>query len=164
DAWLRDRNHGGSGNKRLWTWLFPPNSPSVMSNVGTRLFQLHLCAIYLFGGLAKARGETWWDGTAVWFAAANLEYQSFDMTWIGRYPMLFSMLSHVTLFWEIFYVALVWPRWSRPLVLGLAVAVHGGIALFLGMITFGVMMIVANMIFLPPELFRTMARVRPTME
>ena len=59
------------------------------------------------------------------------------------------------MFWEIFYCALVWPRLTRPLVLAMAVAVHGGIAIALGMITFGTMMIVANAIFLSPEWVRS---------
>lgn len=131
--------------------LFPDDSPSVMAGVATRLAQLHLCVIYLFGGLWKARGTTWWDGTALWFAAANLEYQSANLTWLGRFPTIFSALTHLTVFWEVFYCALVWPRLTRPIVLAMAVAVHGGIALFLGMITFGSMMIVANAIFVPPD-------------
>jgi hypothetical protein len=118
------------------------------NRVATRLIQLHLCAIYFFGGLGKARGWMWWDGTAMWYAAASYEYQSLDMTWIGRYPLLGSMLTHATLFWEILYAALVWPRLTRPWILAVALFVHLGIALFLGMITFGIMMLVANSVFL----------------
>lgn len=143
--------------------LFPTNDAAVSSNIATRLFQLHLCVIYLFGGLAKARGESWWDGTAMWYAIANYEYQSLDLTWLGRFPRVFSMLSHITLFWEIFYCALVWPRWSRPAVLLMAVAVHAGIAFGLGMMTFGLMMIAANMIFIRPETMgRIMTKTVPT--
>ncbi len=36
--------------------LLPEAVPSVSANIATRLLQLHLCVIYLFGGLAKARG------------------------------------------------------------------------------------------------------------
>ena len=156
DSWLRRRwtPHADSPKSKWRDWWFPKAEPTVSSTVATRLLQLHLCAIYLFGGLAKARGEMWWDGTAVWFAVGNYEYQSLDMTFLAAYPRLFSMLSHVTLFWEIFYCALVWPRLTRPLVLALAVAAHGGIALFLGMITFGFMMIAANMIFIDPATIR----------
>jgi len=165
DALLRARRESKAGPDSSLApsrtdWLFPRNEPSVAATLATRLFQLHLCVIYLFGGLAKARGESWWDGTAVWYAVANYEYQSMDLTWLGRFPRVFSLLSHVTMFWEVFYCALVWPKLTRPIVLALAVAVHGGIALFLGMITFGVMMIVANMIFVPPTLIRAIRRRR----
>lgn len=47
-------------------------------------------------------------------------------------------------------MALVWPKSTRPFVVAMAVAVHGGIALFMGMATFGLMMIMANMIFVDP--------------
>ena len=153
DAWLRE-NLTDRRDKVWFQWLFPSSSRSTSASVATRLLQLHLCVIYLFGGLAKARGEFWWDGTAVWYSVANYEYQSFDMTWLAAYPLIFSALSNATMFWEIFYCALVWPYRTRWIVLAVAVGVHGGIALFLGMATFGLMMIFANLIFIEPEWFR----------
>jgi len=151
DSYLRRRMLATRTTTQFKLWLFPDAVPSVAANIATRLAQLHLCVIYLFGGLWKARGTTWWDGTALWFAAANAQYQSLNLTWIGRFPVVFSVLTHLTVFWEVFYCALVWPKLTRPLVLAMAVAVHGGIALFLGMITFGTMMIVANAIFISPD-------------
>ncbi|MEM0925237.1 MAG: HTTM domain-containing protein [Planctomycetota bacterium] len=155
DAFLR-RRLGIDASSPTWLrCLFPDDHPTVAANVGTRLLQLHLCVIYLFGGLAKARGETWWNGEAVWLALANYEYQSVDMTWISRFPTLISAMSNATLFWEVFYCALVWPRVTRPFVIGMAFAVHASIACFLGMATFGTMMIVANGVFLSPVLFQS---------
>ncbi len=135
--------------------------PTISANLAIRLIQLHLCVIYLFGGIAKMRGEMWWDGSAVWYAVANLEYQSIDMTWLVHYPGFIALLSHLTVFWETFYCALVWPRQTRPVVLAVAVAVHGGIACCLGMITFGLAMLIVNLAFVPPELVhRLLARSR----
>ncbi|QDT59131.1 Sporulation-delaying protein SdpB [Stieleria bergensis] len=151
DAMLRERWKERLQRSPLLRWLLPACQPTVMANVATRLWQIHVCVIYLFGGLAKARGETWWDGTAMWYAITNYEYQSLDMTWLNRFPAILALLSTLTLFWEIFYVALIWPRLTRPLVLALAVAVHAGIATTLGMMTFGSMMIVANAIFVSPN-------------
>ncbi len=150
DARLRIRFEDKIARSARWRWFFPSQSPSVAANVATRLLQLHLCVIYLFGGLAKARGESWWDGTAMWYAVGNFEYQSLDMTWMAAYPRLFSMFTHITLFWEVFYCFLIWPRLLRPITLLLAVAVHGGIALFMGMATFGLAMICVNAIFVDP--------------
>ncbi|QDT02775.1 hypothetical protein K227x_11530 [Rubripirellula lacrimiformis] len=151
DAWIRRRFADRITTSPRLAWMFPAATASIAVNVATRLLQLHLCVIYLFGGLAKARGTTWWDGTAMWYAAGNYEYQSLDLTWIANFPRLAAALSHLTVFWELSYVALVWPRITRPIVLGIAFAVHGGIAIFLGMITFGSMMIAANLIFVRPE-------------
>lgn len=140
DAWLAARKSGRRDPE-----------PRVSTNIAVRLIQLHMCIIYLFGGIGKMRGELWWDGSAVWFAIANYEYQSFDMTWLVRYPFVIALLTHATVFWETFYPFLVWPRLTRPIALGMAVLVHAGIALFLGMPTFGLVMIFGNIAFIAPE-------------
>jgi hypothetical protein len=139
DAWLRNRRGQ------------PAPLAKTSATVATRLLQIHLCVIYLFGGISKLQGTMWRDGSAVWFAISNLEYQSLNMTWLVYFPWLIAALSHATVFWETFYCALVWPARTRPFVLAIAVCVHGGIALFLGMPTFGFIMIVANMAFLSPS-------------
>jgi hypothetical protein len=139
--------------RKNWSrWLWPEAKPSIINNVATRLIQLHLCVIYLFGGLSKMRGEMWWDGSAMWFSLVNYEYQSLNLTWLGHFPIAIGLLTAITIFWETFYCALIWPRLTRPIVLAIALMVHGGIAIALGMWTFGTMMIVANFIFLPPEM------------
>ncbi|MFO0906154.1 MAG: HTTM domain-containing protein [Pirellulales bacterium] len=140
DAWLRRRRG------------LPIAVPTVSANIAVRLMQVHLSIVYLFGGISKLKGTMWWDGSAVWYAFANYEYQSIDMTWLGAYPWFIAVLTHVTVFWETFYPVLVWPRATRPIMLGMAVCVHGGIALCLGMPTFGLAMIIANAAFLPPDL------------
>ena len=125
-------------------------SPSTSANIAIRLIQLHLCIIYLFSGLAKLEGENWLAGTAVWWAVANYEYQSLDATWLAGWPTLVALATHATVFWELFYCFLVWNRFTRPLMLGMALLIHGGIALYMGMITFGLIMIFANMAFISP--------------
>ena len=85
-------------------------------------------------------------------AVSNLEYQSLDLTWLAHYPMLTAFLSHITLLWEAYYCFLVWPRVTRPVVLLMAVCVHTGIALALGMATFGLVMLIANMAFVSPQI------------
>ena len=131
-----------------------PIAPSASANVAIRLMQLHLCIIYLFSGLAKLMGENWQAGTAVWWAVANYEYQSLDMTWLAQWPVLVALATHATVAWELFYCCLVWNRFTRPLVLWMAMLVHGGIAIAMGMITFGGVMMIANLAFFQPKTVR----------
>jgi hypothetical protein len=143
--------------RRAGAPLGPPQ-PSIAANVAIRMIQLHMCIVYLFSGLDKLQGVHWWDGTAVWMAVANLEYQTMDMTWLAGWPNLVALLTHVTVFWELFYCVLIWHQAWRPVMLGLAVLVHGGIALALGMPTFGLIMLVGNMAFLTPQEVRAVIR------
>lgn len=147
DRLFARRRHGGS---------LPHPAPSVGANVGIRLLQIHMCVIYLFAGIGKLRGPAWWSGYAMWQSFANLEYQSLDMTWAADWPVLLTVMCHVTIFWECTYWALIWSRLTRPIVLLLAIPLHLGIAVCMGMITFGLVMLIGNAAFLPPQLVRAL--------
>ena len=133
----------------------PDPQPSVLANIAQRLIQLHMCVVYLFAGAGKLLGETWWDGTALWGAFGNFEYQTLDMTWLAAYPLLVNLLTQTILVWEITYCVLVWPRLLRPLVLAMAVPLHLGIGLSMGMMTFGLAMLVGNVAFVPARVVRS---------
>ena len=142
DAWLARRRGR------------PPRAASVSGNIAIRLMQCHLCVVYLFAGCGKLLGQSWWEGTAFWGAVANYEYQTVDLTWMANHMWIIELITHVTIIWEVGYAFLIWPRLSRPVMLLLAVPLHLGIALCMGMVTFGVMMLVANLAFVRPELIR----------
>jgi hypothetical protein len=123
--------------------------PTVRANVAIRILQVHLCVVYFFSGCGKLFGASWWEGTALWGAAANVQYRTLDLTWLAWHPLVVNALTLTTLFWEVGYAALVWPRLTRRLFLAIAVMVHLGIGLAMGMMEFGLAMITANLAFVP---------------
>jgi uncharacterized membrane protein YphA (DoxX/SURF4 family) len=148
DHWLARRRHPGAS---------AAPQPSVGANFALRLIQLHMCIIYLFAGLSKLQGAPWWNGTAMWLAFGNLEYQSADMTWLAWHPMLVNFLTHFTAIWEISFCVLIWIPLFRPLVLALSLVMHLGIGACLGLWTFSLIMLVGCTSFLPPEGVRKLA-------
>lgn len=132
--------------------------PSVAAAVALRLLQVQLCVVYFFSGCGKMFGASWWEGTAIWGAVANGQYRTLDLTGLARHPLVTNALTLGTLFWEVAYPAIVWPRLTRRLALGLAVAVHLGIGLAMGMLEFGLAMITANLAFVPAAAWRSLAR------
>jgi Vitamin K-dependent gamma-carboxylase len=145
DRWLLTRRLGGNA---------PTPAPSASANLAQRLIQFHMCVIYLFAGLSKLQGPSWWSGEAMWRAFANLEYQSLDMTWLAWHPWLVNMMTHVSVVWEISFCVLIWKPLWRPVMLAGAVVMHVGIGLCLGMWTFGLIMLVGCASFLPNEWVR----------
>lgn len=145
DRWIVRSRAGGREQPIQW---------SIAANISIRLIQIHMCVIYFFAGCGKLFGETWWSGTALWLAFGNYEYQSLDMTWIASWPLWINFLTHLTVLWEVSYAALIWPRWTRPLMLLLAILLHLGIAVAMGMITFGLVMLIANFSFVPASVIR----------
>lgn len=140
DAWLARRKNAAA----------PAFPPSTSANIAIRLIQLHMCVIYMFAGIGKFVGASWWNGTGLWGGVANLEYQSLDATWLAWWPHLTAFLSHLTVYWEVYYPVLIWPRALRPWMLIIAIPLHLGIALFMGMITFGLVMLIGNLAFVSP--------------
>jgi len=142
DRWLANRRGA------------PAPLPSVCANLAQRLIQVHMCVIYLFAGISKLQGPSWWNGEAMWRAFANLEYQSLDMTWLAWHPWLVNLMTLVSVVWEISFCVLVWRRLWRPLVLAGALVLHIGIGACLGMWTFGLIMLVGCTSFLPNDAVR----------
>jgi hypothetical protein len=140
---------------RLRRGASPEVPPSISANLAIRLIQLHMCIIYLFSALGKLQGTTWWTGDAMWASSANLEYQYLvDLTRLANYPRLMHFLTHLTVFWELTYCVLIWPRLTRPWVLLMAIFVHAGIAVAYGMPTFGLVMLIGNLAFVSPQTIR----------
>jgi hypothetical protein len=146
DRLLAGPGRGGAGGR------------SVLANVALRLLQVHLCVVYFFSGTGKLFGASWWEGTALWGAIANDRYRTLDLRALAAHPLVVNALTLVTLWWEVGYAALVWPRLTRRLCLAMAVLVHLGIGLAMGMMEFGLAMITANLAFVPAATFTSLLR------
>ena len=132
---------------------------SWMANVSIRLLQIHMCIVYFCAGVSKLQGPAWWSGYASWITMNTPEFALFDMNWLAFTPdwvwqwfCLFG--SYFTLAFEIAFPFIIWPRWLRPISLFLAVLLHAGIGLFMGLISFGNVMLTGCMSFVRPESMR----------
>jgi hypothetical protein len=137
-------------------------APSVRANLALRLVQVHLCVVYFFSGCGKLFGASWWEGTAIWGAAANGQYRTLDLTWLANHPLVVNAITLTTLFWEVAYAALVWPRLTRRVFLAMAVVVHLGIGLTMGMMEFGLAMIAANLAFVSAPFWQRLLPIHPS--
>jgi hypothetical protein len=148
DAWFASRRGAGQGSRA-----------DTSTQIATRLIQIHMCIVYLFAAIGKLQGDTWFNGEAVWGALASYEYQTLDMTWLGGHMWLVAITTLTALAWELFYAALVWPKLTRPVVLAIAIPVHLGIGLCMGMMTFGLIMLVGNLAFVDPSWISKIDRI-----
>lgn len=162
DAWLRHRwrrrRQSGASECQTCRSAAALPGPTVSAQLATRLFQVHLCYIYLWGGLGKLQGETWWSGEALWLAAASLDYQSNDLTWLIHFPWLYQLMTVGTWAWEITFPILVWMPRLRPWMLLVGASMHLGIGMFMGMWTFGLVMIFTYLAFLTPQQWTALLR------
>jgi hypothetical protein len=151
--------------KRQPVPAFTAPEPSVSANLALRLMQVHVCIIYAASGLSKLQGGVWWGGTAVWLTMANYEFSPMR---VPLYMGLLRLLSehrwlwelvmtggtYFTLFFEISFAYLVWTRRLRWTMIVAAVLLHMGIAVFMGLVTFSMMMMVLVLSLVPGQTIR----------
>ncbi|XYH94052.1 hypothetical protein ACMHYB_40320 [Sorangium sp. So ce1128] len=119
-----------------------PIGPRSMARLALRVVQIHLCIVYLMSGLGKALGEQWWNGEAIWRTLNMPEYRQYDFTWLAYYPWLAVGAGWMVLLIESGYPLMIWPRRTRRLWVAATVALHVGIAAFMGLGVFGAIMAV----------------------
>jgi hypothetical protein len=171
---VMDELHAFAGDDRGWPHQarrkqlpvpeFSPPRPLVSANFALRLLQIHLCIIYAASGLSKLQGPAWWSGVAVWGTMANYEFSPMRLQiynaflqFVCQHRWLWELVttggSYFTLAFEIGFGVLIWTRLRSTMVVA-AVLLHTGIALFMGLVTFSLMMMVAVLAFIPGTLVR----------
>ena len=124
----------------------PAVVPSARARWVLRLLQLQMALFFLVAGAAKLQGESWWHGLAVWYAVNNHEYANLPVQWLAEQFWLVNLLTYGTVVLELAYPFLVWGR-ARGAMLAGAIALHVGIAVFLGLYAFSLVMVGAHLAF-----------------
>jgi hypothetical protein len=149
--------------------VLPGPVPSVAANFALRLFQVHLCLIYLASGCAKLLGPDWWTGDAIWGTAANHEMSPMrfalyveGLRWLAQHRWLLEVWqatgSLFTLAVEVGFPFLIWHPRMRWVMIPGAVLLHSGIGLFMDLSPFSFMMITLVLSFVPAEALHRLLR------
>lgn len=110
-----------------------------------RVLQLHLCVIYFFGGLTKCLGSGWWNGTNIWRSLTLPPFDVLPIHWVASIGFLLPAAGMAICLLEMSYPFLVWWRPLRKAGLLAICTMHLGIAIMMGMVLFGAIMIILNL-------------------
>ena len=144
DRWLADRKGSGGAFSAL------------VPGLSRRMIQVQLVVIYMHSGWVKAQGSTWHEGTALYYALSDGQYQRAPL-WLD--PLLGSaafqaigrVATWITLVWEGGFGLLVLWGPTRLVALGLGLLVHGGIGLLLNVGSFVWIMLWCYLALLRPD-------------
>lgn len=129
-------------------------SSDLLTSVFYRMLQLQLCIIYFYSGVEKLKGQTWWDGTALWSVFANPQMVIADLTWTKHFPFLILTISFGTILFELYFPVLVWVKKMRPYFLAAGICFHAGIGFLLALWGFALVMISPYALFLPQSFIK----------
>jgi hypothetical protein len=116
-----------------------------------RVLQVHLCLIYFFGGITKALGGGWWNGSNLWRALVRPPFNLIAPEILVRWKSLFPFLGISVWVIEVGYIVFIWNRRTRPIWLVCVIGMHIAIGLAMGMYLFAFVMIVLNLAAFGPD-------------
>ncbi len=126
----------------------PSKDKVSISSLFVRLMQIQICTIYMYTGFEKLKGNTWWDGTALWTVFANPQFSQFDLKFLSQVPLFFAVGTFLSLIFEIYFPAMMLNNKYRKYWLFAGFFFHVGIGLLLGLMTFSLVMLSTYVLFL----------------
>ncbi|MDR7523202.1 MAG: DCC1-like thiol-disulfide oxidoreductase family protein [Armatimonadota bacterium] len=111
---------------------------AVAHNFGILLVLGQLAVLYTSTGLYKAMGELWQNGTALYYILRVDEFSwPAGAAFIYGNPYLVVLGTYGTVLFEVLFAPSLLNRWTRYAVIAAGVGFHVGIAVFMGLVTFG---------------------------
>ena len=131
-------------------WKSLQEYQKVISAFGILFIKIEIALIYFLSGYDKLITASWRNGNAI-FSVANLDYFSnpnFSMQLSGLSALVVAWL--VILF-EISFAFFIWFKKFRNYWLIAGVLFHLAIIVYMGLLDFGLVMIISYLIFLPAK-------------
>lgn len=119
-----------------WTW---------------RLIQIQVSVVYLWTCWHKLKGETWFDGSAVYYATRLDTMKNFSIPYLLDSKLVLSLATWSTLFIEFGLGFFVWFKETRKWFIIAGIGLHLGIEVLMAIPFFEWLMIVLLMSFFSPR-------------
>jgi hypothetical protein len=134
---------------------------SMFHNAGVLACALQICLVYGIAGLTKVQGETWQNGTALYYALRGGEFTWPGYSeWIFENGTLLTLLAYGTVAFQISFPFLLFlgrPR-LRLLILAVGLSFHLGIMSFMALVSFGAFMMAVDLMFVTDAEYATARR------
>ncbi|MEY2931065.1 MAG: hypothetical protein RL033_1814, partial [Pseudomonadota bacterium] len=133
----------------------------LVHNAAVLAMALQVCVLYGVSALAKVQGDTWQNGTALYYALWPEQFRFPGVTeHLLRSAPLLSLLSHATVFFQVSFPFLyLLNRRTRHFAVLMAISFHLGIAGMMGLFTFAGFMITADLALIGDSGYLAVARL-----
>jgi hypothetical protein len=121
---------------------------------GQRLIQIQLSVVYLWTAWHKLKGETWFEGTAIYYATRIENLTNFTIPYVLDSLIFIKLMTWGTLLLEFSLGILIWFKEFRKPLIFIGVIFHLGIELIMSIPFFEWIMMALLMNFFSPEEYR----------
>lgn len=123
---------------------------TLLHNLGVISVIIQVCIVYFFAALAKLEDSQWLNGTAL-EVISKVEYFSlpFIVNESSNFTGILKLLNYIVLFYQLSFPIMVWFKKIKIPFLIIGVLMHLYIAFVMGLMSFGVIMIISYIYFWP---------------
>lgn len=121
-----------------------------LHNIGVLAIGGQTLIIYAIAGLTKLRGETWVDGSALYYSLHMEQFMPWPALniWFSGIIIFVSLISWATVAGQLAFPLLLLNHYTRVGAVLLMMSFHLGIAVFMGLGVFSMIMFAADLIFI----------------
>ena len=125
---------------------------TCIHNLGVLSVIVQICLIYLFSAMAKLGNESWLNGSAVGIISQIDHYSLPSISnSLARSGFLMVSLNYIVLGYQLLFPVVVWiKKIKRPFIV-IGILMHLYIALVMGLVSFGFIMILPYLYFWPEK-------------
>ncbi len=148
------------GRKRRLPRIPIPGWISILAhNTGVLLIAVQICIVYFIAGSFKMQGDMWTSGTALYYVLRNPEYHlpGLDLLFYFAAPSVIA--TYVTVLSQVLFPILIIFKQTRLAAVLLMMGFHLGIAVIMGLTSFGLIMFACDTIFVSRHLGRLIDRL-----
>lgn len=127
-----------------------PSYSVITHNFGVAGIILQLCWVYFIAGWAKLQSEDWMNGNAILLTFKTTHFSNdFFISLIEKTPFLFIFANYFLIAYQLLFPLLIWFKKIKKPMLFVGIVIHLLIAFGMGLVTFGLVMLIPY-IFLWP--------------
>lgn len=124
--------------------LYNGKNNKILKSFTFRFLQIHLCLVYFFAGLGKSFGVDWYNGNAL--IKVSKLYMSKHIQFETIPQIIFMIFSLLIMLFQLFFFLLISNNYTRNYAFIFIISLHLSIAIGMRFYTFGLVMIVLNII------------------
>jgi hypothetical protein len=126
---------------------------------GLRLIQIQISVVYIWTVWQKLKGESWLDGTAVYYATRLEAFKNVELPWLLDSMFNLKVISWGTLMLEFGIGVLVWFKECKKLLVLIGIIFHLGIEVLMSIPFFEIVMIILLSTYILDELVFTLSKL-----
>lgn len=131
------------------------NRIPLIRNLGIVFYHVsrcQLCIVYIVAGLVKVTGDHWVSGMGIYYTFTVDEYTvPVLQELVMKFPIISVIGSYTTLLFQLTFPYLIWVKPVRKYYFLLGSIIHLGISFGMGLVSFGLAMVVAYALFYTEE-------------